>query len=224
MAAVGCQGKHICLVSENDDEILSSYPLYDNKAKTKWSMKLDFDGDLITRRVIVKRMPDAKRIADLNGVQFDPSLRTVMGVFNPHLANVTLTLVDKSVSTMLNLNTLHPRLFMSEDNYTIANTPITSSFRKGLGYGCMKKYLGVLGDIAFPLESVPSDIPIVFGVTISIEKFYKDLFRSADFLFEVGFTRMHLVDKENTLRSHSLAWVVDGSRCKGSIDDICLII
>ena len=222
VSAVGCQGKHVCLQAANDDRVLSSTPLSDNSANTRLSAKLKFNSNLKSNTFVIKMMPGSKIVGDFHDVDFSLPLRPVFAVFNPHLANVSLSLVGDGSDIAFDLTTMHSRLYVSEDQRTIANVPLSSAFLGGTASGSLLKYPGVIGDILFTAKTATSDLPYFFEVVVSIKRFYKHLLRKDDFIFEVGFTRKHLVDKESSLRSHSSAWVVDGSRCRKSVTDICL--
>ena len=125
VSAVGCEGKYICLLSQHDDRVFNSNPLYDNRPRTKFSAKFKLYRQLQTTQLLVERMPDTKIVANFFGVDFALPLWPVFAVFNPKLANVSLTLVDDGSNTRFDLPTMHSRLYVSEDRQTIANVPLS---------------------------------------------------------------------------------------------------
>ncbi|KAK3094827.1 hypothetical protein FSP39_006791 [Pinctada imbricata] len=221
LSGIGCEHKYVCLASETAGQRLKTTPISENKHKTILSLKLTVYVDKRWSRVVIKMMPSIQIVGDFNNVDFTTATVPVFGVYNPTLANVTLTILGDDPDVLFDLTQMHASIYVSDDQKVIANSRRSSSFTGGISIDRFQKYVGVTGDISFSSKKYVPDLPYFYEVVVYID-FHKGLLGRDDFIFQTGLITLHHAGKHKRLQLNYDGAVVELVRCSLSFSDICI--
>ncbi|XP_062574833.1 uncharacterized protein LOC134236671 [Saccostrea cucullata] len=219
IAAVGCENKYICLIAQSDGKDIEKLPISENKINSTVSKKIIFQWIYSKRELLVSLNIPEHRFVKFEDIALGEDLHPAFAIYNPTLAKTTLTLLKTSHLEM-DVTTLHRTVFMSDDNNTISNFKVNEKFTRRNNRGNLIKYKGAIGDVQFN-KMLYSGLPEYFEVVASIDIIAYDT-ETQGCIFEVGFTRQHLVDRGKTIRYLATGWVICAKRCQQDRNAICL--
>ncbi|XP_061180240.1 uncharacterized protein LOC133188769 [Saccostrea echinata] len=219
IAAVGCENQYICLIAQSDGKDIEKLPISENKINSTVSKKIIFQCIPSKKILMVSINTPEHKFVQFEDIALNKDLRSALAIYNPTLARTTLTVLQTS-SLELDITTLHRLIFMSEDNNTISNFKVNEKFTRRNNRGNLIKYKGVIGDVQFNRKFY-TGLPEYFEVIAAVDVIAYDT-GTQGYIFEIGFTRQHLVDRGNTIRYLATGWVICAKRCKQDRNAICL--